>query len=177
MAARVIPSDTQYGYIYVTTNLVDGACYLGQHKGAFNPKYLGSGKILKHAISKYGRDNFIVSEIISSETHELLDSFERMGIAFLRTMKCVPRVYNLASGGSGVCYVTITDEARRKMSQSHKGRKLPKITCERMAKARLGRNNPFFGRKHSEASKAKFRATMAAKRDGKEINIIRAASS
>ena len=43
--------------IYKTTNLVNGKIYIGKDKYN-NPKYLGSGKILKLAINKYGKGNF-----------------------------------------------------------------------------------------------------------------------
>lgn len=43
-----------YGFIYITTNLINGKKYIGQKKG-YNDTYLGSGKILKLAIKKYGR--------------------------------------------------------------------------------------------------------------------------
>lgn len=51
-----------FGYIYKTTNLVNGKIYIGQKKSDrfLGNKYLGSGKILCSAINKYGADNFIV---------------------------------------------------------------------------------------------------------------------
>ena len=39
-----------YGYIYETTNLVKGKKYIGQHKGPFDPRYLGSGTILLRSV-------------------------------------------------------------------------------------------------------------------------------
>ena len=35
-----------YGYIYKTTNLVNGKIYVGQHKGEFTEDYIGSGTSL-----------------------------------------------------------------------------------------------------------------------------------
>lgn len=32
-----------YGYVYLTKNLKKGLIYVGQHKGAFDPMYFGSG--------------------------------------------------------------------------------------------------------------------------------------
>lgn len=45
-----------YGYIYKTTNLLNGKIYVGQHKAEkFEPdKYLGSGTIFLEALQKYG---------------------------------------------------------------------------------------------------------------------------
>ena len=35
-----------YGYIYITTNLINGMKYIGKHKASmFDPAYKGSGKV------------------------------------------------------------------------------------------------------------------------------------
>lgn len=48
-----------YGYVYVTTNLVTGKRYCGKHKSPqFDSSYLGSGVLLKQAITQYGADYF-----------------------------------------------------------------------------------------------------------------------
>ena len=50
-----------YGFIYLTTNKVNGMKYVGQKtydKRGNWKTYLGSGVYLKRAISKYGKDNF-----------------------------------------------------------------------------------------------------------------------
>ena len=41
--------------IYKTTNLITGKFYIGKDKYN-NEDYIGSGKILKNAIYKYGRE-------------------------------------------------------------------------------------------------------------------------
>ena len=53
-----------YGYIYLTTNLINNKIYIGQHKGKFNARYLGSGLHIKRSIKKYNRENFKV-ELLS----------------------------------------------------------------------------------------------------------------
>jgi group I intron endonuclease len=47
-------------YIYKTTNNITGHIYIGQSSFNINESesYLGSGKLLKQAISKYGKENF-----------------------------------------------------------------------------------------------------------------------
>lgn len=49
-----------YGYIYITTNTINGKRYIGQKSGAWNPEYKGSGLLLKQALKKHGKDNFTV---------------------------------------------------------------------------------------------------------------------
>lgn len=48
-----------YGYIYRTINLINGRKYIGQHKSEnFDSSYIGSGKLLKQAVEKYGKNCF-----------------------------------------------------------------------------------------------------------------------
>ena len=55
-----------FGYIYLTTNLVNGRKYIGKRiSPVFDIKYNGSGTLLKKAINKYGKENF-KTEIIES---------------------------------------------------------------------------------------------------------------
>lgn len=45
--------------IYRIRNLINGKNYIGQHKyKSLNDIYLGSGKLIKQAAKKYGRENF-----------------------------------------------------------------------------------------------------------------------
>lgn len=49
----------KYYVVYQITNLINGKIYVGKHAtDDINDDYMGSGKILKKAIKKYGIDNF-----------------------------------------------------------------------------------------------------------------------
>ena len=90
-----------YGYIYKTTNLVNGKIYIGQKKSNvfLGDKYLGSGKILKMAIEKYGKENFSV-ELLHESLNKLdLDAMEICYIYNYRDMGY--SMYNIANGGNG----------------------------------------------------------------------------
>ncbi len=90
----------KYHFLYKTTNLINGKYYLGMHS-TFNIKdgYLGSGKILRYSIRKYGRENF------NSEIIEFYDSREELANAemelitesTLNDILCI----NLRKGGLG----------------------------------------------------------------------------
>jgi hypothetical protein len=57
--------------VYKTTNIINNKIYIG--KDAKNrPSYLGSGKLLKEDIAKYGKENFI------KEVLEVCDSLEML---------------------------------------------------------------------------------------------------
>lgn len=65
MALHYLDRDKNFGeleklyVVYKTTNLINDKYYIGVHSFVnLNDQYLGSGKILKQAIKKYGKDNF-----------------------------------------------------------------------------------------------------------------------
>lgn len=90
-------------YIYVTKNIVNGKMYVGKHtykgKESFDKNYLGSGYILKRAINKYGKDNFIQEILEYTNSKEENAERERFWIQKLNTL--VPNGYNVDKGGTG----------------------------------------------------------------------------
>jgi hypothetical protein len=86
-------------YIYKIINKQNGRWYIGKTNGQ-DPNYMGSGKLLKQAYAKYGKQNFekIVLEICSSL--EELNQREQHWITESGALSD-PLSYNLAEGGSG----------------------------------------------------------------------------
>ena len=66
-----------YGYVYKTTNLINGKIYIGQNKGTIDLSYLGSGKLIFRAIKKYGRKNFRLEVLAFATTKPMLDGLEQ----------------------------------------------------------------------------------------------------
>ena len=63
-----------YGYIYKTTNNINGKIYIGQHKSnIFDSNYKGSGVRLADAIKKYGKDNFSVELLVECQSKQEMD--------------------------------------------------------------------------------------------------------
>lgn len=85
--------------VYLTTNNIDGKKYIGVDSKN-NPEYLGSGKILKRSINKYGRENF---------TKEILFEFDTEEDAYLKEIELISELsaveseeyYNIHPGGKG----------------------------------------------------------------------------
>ena len=89
-----------YYTVYKTTNRINGKIYIGSHKTK-NPNdgYLGSGKYLKYAIEKYGRENFIkeVLFIFDNSADMYAKEAEIVSVDFITETN----TYNLKQGGFG----------------------------------------------------------------------------
>ena len=87
-------------YLYQITNLVNNKIYVGVHKTKnLDDGYMGSGKVIKDAIRKYGIDNF---------RKDILETFENVEAMYAREKEIVTDefllredVYNLRRGGTG----------------------------------------------------------------------------
>jgi hypothetical protein len=103
--------------IYKTTNLVNGKIYIGKDVKN-NPDYLGSGLILKNAINKYGKENFIKEVLETCSTQIELNEKEVFWIEKLRaTDKTIG--YNIAPGGrGGNIYFHLPEEIQQKIKTS-----------------------------------------------------------
>lgn len=123
-----------YGYVYLTTNLVNGRKYVGQHKGSvFTENYKGSGMLLKQAFDKYGWDNFKVELLEECESSSDLNDAE---IKWIRDLNAVysSEYYNIAFGGNSR-HGPISEAQKKRLSE--------------VAKQRTGSKNPFYGKTHT----------------------------
>lgn len=158
--------------IYRITNKINGKTYIGQHTCKTllrDDEYMGSGKIIKQAITKYGIENFS-KEIITIAIDRLeADTLEKFYIAKERSIGKAE--YNIADGGGGTsgvknkylsernryytwnkgkrnCY---SEETIEKMSNSKKG------TIPWNKGKKTGQETWMKGKHHSEESKQKNR--------------------
>jgi hypothetical protein len=165
-------------YLYQITNLVNNKIYVGVHKTKnMNDGYMGSGKIIRYAIEKYGIDNF---------RKDILETFENSESMYAREKEIVTDnfllredVYNLRRGGhGGFDHINSTGKNiygkngdlnhGGKNLSNHKGnKKLIDILKEKKTyedykraisnslkkKYNDGFINPFAGKKHTEDTK------------------------
>jgi hypothetical protein len=122
-----------YFYVYKITNLINDNIYIGVHKtNNLEDGYLGSGKILSHAIEKHGKENF-KKEIISffASYEEALEHEKSIVNEEFVSRK---DTYNIRLGGlGGFDYINSSKEV-----------------AEKRSKSMLGEKNHFYGKHHKE---------------------------
>ena len=152
--------------IYKTTNLINGRFYIGKQIDD-DIEYLGSGKILRLAIKKYGKDNF-KKEILEICNSDELDEREKYWINYYNAADGNDG-YNITTGGNGgdvmrnnpdrdiirekisntlKCH-SVSEETRIKMSNSKKGKKFSESHKSALSKNHVGMT----GKKHSDETK------------------------
>lgn len=85
-----------YGYVYISTNKINGKRYIGQHKGLFDSSYLGSGDALWLAIQKYGRRAFETEVIEYCYSANELDERENYWLLHYNAAKS-DKFYNITN--------------------------------------------------------------------------------
>lgn len=137
-----------YGYIYITTNLINGKQYIGKHiSSTFDEEYKGSGILLQKAINKYGKENFetkLLKECVS------LEDLNQSEIEEISNRDAVNSsyYYNLSGGGDGWSSQWASSEFRRMFTIKMSGDNNPAKRLEVRAKmcgprkCIMGENNP-----------------------------------
>lgn len=143
-----------FGYIYITTNLINNKKYIGQHKSeVFTEDYKGSGNAICKAINKYGIDNFKVELI---EECNSLEELNKREYYYTRLYNAVdnPMFYNLREGGNQPGF---SEETRKKISENHADISGSENFYYRKGYLLCGSKNPNYGNHfhHTEESKNK----------------------
>lgn len=143
--------------IYKTTNLITKAWYVG--KDSLNKSnYLGSGKILKLAIKKYGIENF-TKEILDYAVD--LNELAEKEIFYIKQEKETNenKCYNITDGGSGGDTFTNhpNKEARREKQRVHGLKNKMTKQCRDAANDWRKKNHKMYGSEISEDIKEKNR--------------------
>lgn len=141
-----------YGFVYITTNVLNGKKYLGQkkidEKGAWK-KYLGSGVAFKKAVKKYGKENFSREIIKFAFDKDELNNYEK---TYSEKLNCVEdeNYYNMVYGGGVVTGLKMSEETIEKLRKLASGK-----NNYFYGKRFVGKDNPFYGKKHSAEARMK----------------------
>ena len=132
------------GYIYKTTNLINGKVYIGKHVGRFNSNYIGSGKHLKYSINKYGLIHFKIELVAYVTNKNELNKLEKYYISKARELLNSKNVYNITDGGKGFTGIH-TQETKDKIVKSRIGKHHTQKTKDKISKSMSGENNYRYG--------------------------------
>lgn len=138
------------GVIYLIWNTVNGKRYVGQTTQPLEARmtqHKSDDLYVDRAIKKYGIENFRYGVIKTCYSKAERDYWERYYIVVLKSK--APYGYNLTDGGEG-------------------GTGYTQETLDRMSEAQRGEKNHFYGKHHTEETKAILREKNLGKRCGED---------
>lgn len=151
---NITKTNFKYFTVYETINKINGKKYIGMHAtNNLDDNYLGSGRLLLKAISKYGVHNFEKNILF------VFDNFDEM--AEKEREICNEEIvkdqnyYNLKTGGEGGVYA---DHIIEKIKMKNKGRKVsPESVLKGLETRRkngnwykTGEDHHLYGKRHEE---------------------------
>lgn len=102
--------------IYKITNLINNKIYIGKHSFLdFDDEYMGSGKYIKRAIKKYGKENFKREILYILETSE--DAYKKEKEIVNEDFILRKDTYNLIVGGDSFEAINSNIELRQKKNR------------------------------------------------------------
>lgn len=115
--------------VYKITNLVNGKIYIGQTINSVDSRFKqhlyqatreNKGSAIYAAISKYGKDNFVVESLVSGDYSKVeLNELEAFYIKKYESL--YPKGYNLQTGG---CSFLVAESLKKRISTTLKGREI-----------------------------------------------------
>jgi len=129
-------------YVYLITNKINGKKYIGSsRKNQIDENYYGSGKVIKDALKKYGKNNF-QRDILWEGKGNARD----IETYFLEKVNAAnnPLYYNMTNDARG--NNIHKEETKKTVSEKLTGRKYSQEVCDKISKAKLGKPNPKKGK-------------------------------
>lgn len=189
------------GYIYLRTNRINGKKYVGLTTDLKTRQYNWNnlnqpyaGNVITNARAKYGIDAFDF-EILKECNDNELDYWEKYYIKELNTKK--PYGYNMTEGGDGCPGYIHSEETRKKISESlkgktpwikgkhlseetkkklsiiNKGKKLSEDIKKKIGEAQKGEKHWNYGKHWSEEDKEKLSESHKGKKQTEETKLKR----
>ena len=154
------------GYIYETTNLINGKKYIGKHKSdKFDKNYYGSGVSFKQDLEKYGKENFKTIVLEEVEDLDILSERETNWIEAANAVRS-NKYYNNSYGRENEGWTGVNKmfkdnpdkwkESRIKSSKSQTGQKRNDITKSKISNALKGKSKSEEHINNLRKSKANF---------------------
>lgn len=163
--------------VYIHANLINNKKYIGitsknpeERWGKDGSGYAKDQPVIHNAIQKYGWENFSHTIYADNLTFDEAQKIEIELIALYKT-NCKKYTnpeqgYNMTDGSEGVIGYPISDEIRKKMSEKAKERLVNPENHPMYNVHRFGKDNPFFGKQHTEKSKQLMSESKTGKMNG-----------
>ncbi len=153
-----------YNYIYLITNKLNRKIYIGKHStNNLEDGYMGSGKLIKKAIQKYGIENFTKEYLAFCDTEDKLNQLEKF---YIKKYNARENGYNLTDGGEGL--LNPKSETREKISDALKGKHHSEVTKQKISESLTGNKHPNFNKHRSEETKMKMSESHKGKKTSEE---------
>ena len=168
--------------VYKITNTINGKIYIGAHKTSdLEDGYMGSGKVIKRAIIKYGLENFTKEYLHIFENSE--DMFKMESVIVNEDFINDKNTYNIKIGGyGGFDYINsnglnkngddfnwylekLKDADFRALDSAMKKERIKRLFDEGIVKPFVG--NEFKGKHHTDDTKRKIGEANAKHQKGK----------
>lgn len=137
--------------VYMTINLVNNKKYIGIDSRN-KPDYLGSGKILKQAIKKYGKDNFHKIILEKCKNRKELLERERYWIKLYNAVEN-DDFYNLLRGGLGysdvnpMFHTNLSNIWKEKYGENEANNRIEMLKSKR-SQIFSGKGNPMYNKRN-----------------------------
>lgn len=154
--------------IYKTTNLLNGKIYIGQDTKN-DPNYIGSGKIIKEAIRKYGKSNFSKEILEKCDSIESLNEREIYWISFYDSTNNEIG-YNILKGGLGSSGFKQSEDVIRKIRENNKSEKFREIMASPSVAEKISQGQKNSIKKKELHSSIEYREKMSSSLKGRKIN-------
>jgi len=136
----------KYHYVYQTKNTVNGKTYIGRHStNNLLDGYVGSGKLLRRSINKYGKDKFICIILMFFDTYQESVDEEKW---LVTKIYCEDKNnYNIVEGGSNPIMYGSNNPSWKGGISKDVNYRIKGAYCFK------GENNPRFGYRYSTDEK------------------------
>jgi hypothetical protein len=140
-------------FVYCWTDLENNKLYIGSHKGDENDGYICSSKLMLKEYKK--RPKTFIREIIAKGDYKTIRNFESVLLITLNAA-IDDNFYNLHNSDGKFYCSGHSDESKKKMSKSQKGRKHSEETKSRMSDSMKNKKHKsYYGRPMKEETKQK----------------------
>lgn len=177
---------TYEAFVYCWTDKKTNKLYVGSHKGSIDDGYVCSSKYMMEEYKKRPED--FSRQIVAEGNYEECLLLETKILQSVNA-KINENFYNMHNGDGKFYRKYITEESKKKISESHKGKLLSKEhklsiskglknseKFKNADKSNYGEKNGMFGKQHSQETKLKISKTKLGKKDSLETRLKKSES-